>query len=111
MMTASLTPPLGFAVLTPFYDHAIRRMTREAVWRTAIGLRPTIGMRLAYRLTVQMLDGTINTQPNADNILPQLINEAGFNKVRLLDEFTTVTGRIEILSAEKSGASPLGRMA
>ncbi len=67
------------------------------------GLQPTIGMRLAFRFTVQMLDGITNTQPNANSILPQLINEAGFEKVRLLDDFSTITGRIEVLSAEKPG--------
>lgn len=72
------------------------------------GHQMTLGMRLGYRLTVQMLDGTTNTQPNADGILPQLIAEAGFQDTRSLDSFTTVTGRIEIIQAEKPAAA-IGR--
>ena len=76
------------------------------------GLQPTFGARLAFRLTVQMLDGTTNTQSNADGILPQLVNGAGFEKVMLLDSFTTVTGRIEILSAGKNrSAAPVDQLA
>lgn len=227
MMAATFTPLLGFAALTPFYDSAIRLMTRETAWRTRLvahiggkngetildvgsgtgslaiaidartpgcsvrgidpdpaavkiatikanqlnskvrfergrfggtsapstptvdkiscslvlhqvplaekqrllgamfdrlkpggqlfiadyGLQPTYGMRLAFRLTVQMLDGTTNTQPNADGFLPQLIDEAGFEEIRLLDSFTTVTGRIEILTARKPGPAIVEQVA
>ena len=216
-MEAAYTPPLGFAALTPFYDRAIRVMTREAAWRTRLveriapskgdivldvgsgtgslaialtaaapdcrvrgvdpdhaavelakkkaalagssaafeqgsfdilarhdnggvdtvtcslvlhqvplaekarliqtmfvrlqpggqlfiadyGLQPNFIMRLAYRLTVQMLDGKSDTQPNADGILPILIEEAGFGGMRILDSFDTATGRIDIIRAEK----------
>jgi ubiquinone/menaquinone biosynthesis C-methylase UbiE len=65
------------------------------------GLQPTFIMRLAFRLTVQMLDGRSDTQPNADGILPALIEEAGFEGIRILDRFDTVTGRIEIIRAER----------
>ena len=74
------------------------------------GLQPTLGMQVAFRLTVQMLDGTTNTQPNADGILPQFIKEAGFKNVRELDSFSTITGRLEILGAEKPGA-PVDQLA
>ncbi len=72
------------------------------------GHQTSLSMRLGYRLTVQMLDGKTNTQPNADGVLPQLIAEAGFQKIRSLDCFTTVTGSIEIIRAEKS-ADAAGR--
>ena len=65
------------------------------------GRQSTFAMRLAFRATVQMLDGKTDTQPNADGILPLLIEEAGFEKVSLLDGFDTVTGRIDIIGAEK----------
>ena len=65
------------------------------------GLQPTFVMRLAFRLTVQMLDGKSDTQPNADGILPPLIAEAGFVGMTLLDCFDTATGRIDIIRAEK----------
>ena len=65
------------------------------------GLQPNFIMRLAYRLTVQMLDGKSDTQPNADGILPILIEEAGFVGMRVLDSFDTATGKIDIIRAEK----------
>ena len=71
------------------------------------GFQPTFAMRLAFRLTVQMLDGTTNTQSNADGILPQLIDESGFIGVRLLDRFSTITGSIQILAAQKPRPAPV----
>ena len=65
------------------------------------GLQPNFIMRVAFRLTVQMLDGKRDTQPNADGILPLLIEEAGFIGTTLLDSFDTATGRIDIIRAEK----------
>lgn len=65
------------------------------------GLQPTFITRLAFRLTVQMIDGKSDTQPNADGLLPSLIKEAGFEGITLLDSFDTVTGRIDITRAEK----------
>jgi len=65
------------------------------------GLQPTLAMRLLFRLTVQLLDGKVDTQPNADGVLPELIDEAGFRKRVTLDAIDTATGRIEIIRAEK----------
>ena len=69
------------------------------------GLQPTVIMRLAFRLTVQLLDGRSDTQPNADGILLTLIEEAGFEGMTLLDSFDTATGRIDIIRAEKPGVA------
>lgn len=66
------------------------------------GLQPTLAMRVAFRLTVQVLDGKADTQPNADGILPTLIDEAGFEDRTVLESIATVTGRIEIVRAQKS---------
>ena len=71
------------------------------------GPQPTFVMRLAFRLTVQVLDGKSDTQPNADGILPLLIKDAGFVGMTLLDSFGTVTGRIDIIGAEKPDAAHL----
>lgn len=65
------------------------------------GLQRTVAMRLAFRATVQLLDGVRDTQPNADGVLPALIEDADFVRLRVLDDFVTPTGRIEILRAEK----------
>ena len=67
------------------------------------GLQPTFIMRLAFRLTVQLLDGRSDTQPNADGVLLTLIEEAGFEGMTLLDSFDTATGRIDIIRAERPG--------
>ena len=69
------------------------------------GRQSTFAMRLAFRMTVQMVDGKSDSQPNADGILPKLIEEAGFEKIRLLDGFDTVTGRIDIIRAQKPPAA------
>ena len=58
-------------------------------------------MRLAFRLTVQLLDGKADTQPNADGALPLLIGEAGFQEPVTLEAIDTPTGRIEITRAQK----------
>ena len=66
------------------------------------GAQPTRSMRLAFRLTVQLVDGKADTQPNAEGVLPLLIEAAGFVKMRTLETFDTVTGRIELIRAEKT---------
>ena len=65
------------------------------------GFQPGFAMRLAFRLTVQLLDGRTDTQTNADGVLPALIEQAGFRTPVTLDAFDTATGRIEIIRAEK----------
>jgi len=65
------------------------------------GLQPTRAMRLAFRATVQLIDGKDDTQPNADGILPRLIQEAGFLDIEMLDGVNTSTGRIDIIGASK----------
>ena len=69
------------------------------------GVQPTLAMRMAFRVTVQLLDGKSDTQPNADGILPSLIQQAGFMAITHLEEINTATGRIEIIRAENPGAS------
>jgi len=58
-------------------------------------------MRLAFRLTVQLLDGKADTQPNADGVLPALIAQAGFEELATLEAIHTPTGRIEIIRARR----------
>ena len=65
------------------------------------GLQPTLAMRLAFRLTVQVLDGKDDTQPNADGILPGLIAEAGLENPTILESIDTVTGQIQIIRADR----------
>jgi len=65
------------------------------------GLQQSRTMRLAFRATVQLIDGKEDTQPNADGILPRLIREAGFQDIELLDGVNTSTGRIDVIGASK----------
>lgn len=67
------------------------------------GAQTSTAMRLAFRLTVQLLDGKEDTQPNADGLLPLLIQEAGFLEPLSLECIDTFTGRIEIIEAAKPG--------
>lgn len=69
------------------------------------GVQPTWAMRLAFRMTVQMLDGTTDTRPNTEGVLPLLMGEAGFEAIRVVEHFDTATGRIEIIRAQRP-ASP-----
>lgn len=65
------------------------------------GAQSSPAMRLAFRMTVQLLDGKADTQPNADGVLPLLIEAAGFGMPTTLEAFDTLTGRIELIRAEK----------
>ena len=49
-----------------------------------------------FRLTVQALDGVADTQPNADGVIPQLMQNAGFAEVEQTIRIATPTGTISI---------------
>lgn len=61
-------------------------------------------MKLAFRLTVQLLDGVSDTQPNADGVLPRLMHEAGLVDIVLLERILTPSGSIDLLTARKAVA-------
>ena len=58
-------------------------------------------MRLAFRLTVQRLDGIDDTRPNADGVLPGLIAAAGFRHVAETFRLLTITGAIDLFTAHR----------
>lgn len=66
------------------------------------GAQRTLLMRLLFR-QVQQLDGFENTQPNADGVLPALIEAAGFVDVEEVRALPTPTGSISLLTAAKPG--------
>jgi ubiquinone/menaquinone biosynthesis C-methylase UbiE len=66
------------------------------------GLQNTPLMRFLFRWTVQALDGVENTQPNADGVLSELLNEAGFHCKTETQVVPTPTGAISIFLATKS---------
>lgn len=59
------------------------------------GLQRTPLMRLLFS-QVQMLDGRVNTTPNAEGIMPRLMAEAGFAKVVETKVIATPTGSISL---------------
>lgn len=60
-------------------------------------------MRLAFRLTVQALDGVADTQPQADGALPALLRAAGFKQFEQAGRLATMTGAIALFRAVKQG--------
>jgi ubiquinone/menaquinone biosynthesis C-methylase UbiE len=62
------------------------------------GLQRTRLMRRLFEI-VQYVDGYENTQPNADGILPSLMEEAGFVQVKETAVIPTPTGSISLYKA------------
>jgi ubiquinone/menaquinone biosynthesis C-methylase UbiE len=56
--------------------------------------------RVRFRL-VQMLDGFVNTQDNADGLLPGIFREACFRSVHATREFATVFGTLVLYRGHK----------
>jgi len=67
------------------------------------GLQRTRLMRRLFRI-VQHVDGCENTQPNADGILPSLMEEAGFAQVKETAVIPTPTGSISLYKAIRLAA-------
>lgn len=57
-------------------------------------------MRTLFRATVQQLDGTTDTQPNADGVLEHNLDEI-FDNARPLERIHTLTGTISLWRAYK----------
>ncbi|WP_425408230.1 class I SAM-dependent methyltransferase [Hyphococcus sp.] len=55
--------------------------------------------RMLFRGTVQALDGVEDTQPNAEGIIPKLLENTGFLSVEEIETFATATGTISIYFA------------
>lgn len=64
------------------------------------GLQRTLLMKLLFR-QVQALDGWERTGLNAKGILPQLISDAGFDKVEEVRVVQTPTGSISLYTGQK----------
>lgn len=62
------------------------------------GLQRTRLMRAAFSI-VQRVDGYEDTQPNADGVMPILMQEAGFARVEETRVIPTVTGSISLYRA------------
>jgi trans-aconitate methyltransferase len=64
------------------------------------GWQRTAAMRLGFRI-VQSLDGSAETQPNADGCMPVLMRQAGFKHVVETSVIPTLTGSISLYRAIK----------
>lgn len=64
------------------------------------GLQRDALMRMGFRM-VQFADGKRDTQPNADGILPGLIEQAGFVGVAEVSVIRTVSGSISVYRATR----------
>jgi len=67
------------------------------------GRQRTRWMRGLFKI-VQHVDGYENTQPNADGILPSLMEEAGFAQVKETRVISTPTGSISLYQAIRLAA-------
>ncbi|MBI1210971.1 MAG: methyltransferase domain-containing protein [Alphaproteobacteria bacterium] len=65
------------------------------------GLQRSATMRLLFR-QIQHLDGCEGTQPNADGIVPVLMEEIGFDNVREDRVIATPTGSISLYSGRRA---------
>lgn len=63
------------------------------------GLQRTMFMRFLFRRTVQLIDGIADTQPNADGILPSLMESSGFRDISESEVIPTATGSISVYRA------------
>jgi hypothetical protein len=64
------------------------------------GLQRNALMRTGFRI-VQWADGKGDTQPNADGILPELIEQAGFLDVTEVSVTPTISGSISVYHARR----------
>jgi hypothetical protein len=65
------------------------------------GLQRNTLMRNGFRI-VQWADGKDDTQPNADGILPELIEQAGFLDVTEVSVTSTISGSISVYHARRA---------
>jgi hypothetical protein len=113
---AGFIPALRFHRLTPLFDHVAAVAVRDrAIKRRVLrpGGRLVVGdlgrpqdplMRVAVRLTVQVLDGISTTLLNVRGGLPQVLAGAGLRTVAVRDRVRTPTGTYEIVTAAAPAA-------
>jgi ubiquinone/menaquinone biosynthesis C-methylase UbiE len=60
-------------------------------------------MRVAFLLSVQLVDGIDGTRDHAAGLIPKLVGDAGFEDVARRDRLRTAWGTLELLAAQKPG--------
>lgn len=84
----------------------IKRICQAVSPDKLIGIDPDpviLETKSLFRI-VQQADGYEDTQPNADGILPTLMEEAGFSKVQEKHVIQTISGSLSIYCAERPSA-------
>jgi ubiquinone/menaquinone biosynthesis C-methylase UbiE len=66
-------------------------------------------MRVAFLLSVQLVDGLEGTRDHAAGLVPQLVADAGFQGVARRDRLRTAWGMLELLAAGKPGSKSSAR--
>ncbi|OBA82123.1 methyltransferase type 11 [Mycobacterium sp. 1164966.3] len=89
--------PMKLAIITNMFT--LLRPGGELVIAD-FGLQRSALMRLGFRI-VQWVDGKADTQPNADGVLPELIEQAGFVDVIEASVIPTVSGSLSIYHARR----------
>jgi len=97
-----------------FFHHLTREMKRKTLQELLRTLRPggevhiidfekpqNLFMRIAF-LSVQLLDGFETTSDHVKGILPDLLQEAGFEQIRETGKFTTILGTLRSYYAKKT---------
>lgn len=98
-------------VSTLVFHHLAPSAKRDAlaeVWRVLVpggrllicdfGRASDPAMRAAF-FVVQLLDGFANTREHARGELPQIVSQAGFSDVTVLDRYRTGAGTLELIEA------------
>ncbi len=69
------------------------------------GKAQNLVMRALFTV-VQLLDGFETTTDNVKGLLPELIRDTGFERVREVTQYMTVLGTISVYAARKPGLEP-----
>ncbi|MCR8983112.1 class I SAM-dependent methyltransferase [Brevibacillus laterosporus] len=104
---------LDHAFSSLFFHHLTREMKRNTIQELLRTLRPggevhiidfgkphNVVMRAAF-FTVQLLDGFETTADHVTDVIPELLEDTGFEEVRPIGDFKTRAGSLRAYSARK----------